>query len=130
MTEAGMPFTLEQLEFLRGILSGIVKEASQANKGQRLAAIQSDEVLLQAIHDVSTELSGVVGVLIKKGLVTSSELEQQERENAAQLEVEKAHPELRRLFEKLKGLQSQVQDLKRELGQDQEADEPSAIDAR
>ena len=85
-----MPFTLEQLEFLRGILSGVVKEASQATKGQRLAAIQSHEVLLQAIHDVSTELSGVVGVLIKKGLVTSPELEQQERENAAQLEVEKA----------------------------------------
>ena len=119
MTEAGMPFTLEQLEFLRGILSGIVKEASQANKGQRLAAIQSDEVLLQAIHDVSMELSGVVGVLIKKGLVTSSELEQQERENTAQLEVEKAlNPELRGLFEKLRALRNQVQDLKRELGQD------------
>ncbi len=118
MTETGTPFTLEQLEFLRGILSGIVKQMSHTNKGQQLVAIESDEVLLQAIHDVSTELSGVVGLLIKKGLVTGRELEEQERENAAQLEVEKTlNPELRGLFERLTALRSQVRELKRELGQ-------------
>jgi hypothetical protein len=118
MTETGTPFTPEELEFLRGILSGIVKQMSHANKGQRLVAIESDEVLLQAIHDVGTELHGVVGLLIKKGLVTGAELEEQERENAAQLEVEKAlNPELRGLFEKLSSLRDQVRDLKRELGQ-------------
>jgi hypothetical protein len=111
------PFTREQQEFLRGILSEIVKEVNKANHGQRLATIEADEVLLRAIHAVSTELYGVIGLLIKKGLVTSVELEQQERENAAHLEVEKAlNPELRGLFERLKGLQDEVRDMKRELG--------------
>ena len=111
------PFTRAQQEFLRGILSEIVKEVNKANQGQRLATIEADEVLLRAIHAVSTELYGVIGLLIKKGLVTSVELEQQERENAAHLEVEKAlNPELRGLFERLKGLQDEVRDMKRELG--------------
>jgi hypothetical protein len=105
MTSHDSPFTPEQLEMLRRI----VADANEASERSQRLGMESAQALLRAVEEIGLRLFSLMGLLIRKGVISSTELEGFETEIASGLEVDKAvDPEVAAVFDELRQLQDEL----------------------